>query len=76
MTLKDLRRKLGLTQAEVAQRVGVDARLYRRWENAERSIPSGRLFFLARVFQTTVDEVLKSWAEMDSVDATELRHDN
>lgn len=76
MTLKDRRRELGLTQAQVAERVGADERLYRRWENAERSIPSGRLFFLARVFNTTVDEVLKSWAEMDSVDATEIRRDS
>ena len=73
MTLKDRRHELGLTQAAVAQSVGVDERLYRRWENAERSIPTGRLFFLARVLQMTVDNVLKSWAEMDAVDAIELR---
>jgi transcriptional regulator with XRE-family HTH domain len=73
MTLKDRRHELGLTQAAVSQSVGVDVRLYRRWENAERSIPTGRLFSLARVFQMTVDNVLKSWAEMDAVDAIELR---
>lgn len=73
MTLKELRKDLGFTQAEVARRVGVDKRVYRRWENAERAIPSGRLFSLANIFGISVGEVLESWAEMDSVDATELR---
>lgn len=37
--IRTTRESLGLTQAQLARLVGVDARTWRRWECAEREMP-------------------------------------
>ena len=37
--LRTARERLGLSQKEVAQALGVDLRSYRRWELEERAVP-------------------------------------
>ena len=71
-TLKELRVDQGFSQISLAEACGLTGRTIQRWENAETPIPTGRLATLARILQVTVEEVLRAWAEMDSVDAQRL----
>ena len=68
-TMKDLRESVGLRQADVAGCVGVGARMYRRWENGDSEIPTGRLIPLARVFDVTLEDLLEAWAEVGCLGA-------
>lgn len=59
MILKDLRKERGMTQAEVALKVGVKQNTISLWENGE-NFPSMRyLFKLSELFNCTIDELLK-----------------
>lgn len=71
-TLKELRADQGLSQFKLAEQCGITDRTIQRWENAETAISTGRLATLARILKVTVDDVLRAWAEMDSVDAQRL----
>ncbi len=71
-TLQDLRISRGLSQIQLAEAIGVDRRTIQRWESAEMAVASGRLTTLARVLNTDADNILRAWAEMDSVDAQEI----
>lgn len=71
-TLKELRADRGLSQSELAEACGITDRTIQRWENAETPITSGRLATLARILQVTSEDVLRAWAEMDSVDAQRI----
>ncbi|WP_196486840.1 helix-turn-helix domain-containing protein [Burkholderia stagnalis] len=56
--LKKRRLAAGLTQAEVAKAVDVSQPSYQRWESGNTPVPAGKLKKLARVLQTSVDEIL------------------
>lgn len=71
-TLKELRADQGFSQFKLAEQCGITDRTIQRWENAETAIPTGRLSTLARILKVTVDDILRAWAEMDSVDAQRL----
>ena len=74
MALKDLRRSCGFrSQASFGRQVGVTGRTVRRWENGESEIPSGRLIPVSRSLGVSVEYLLEAWAEMDSVDAREVK---
>ena len=45
--LRDRRSKLGLTQQELAERVGVSFQQFQKYENGDNRISAGRLFQLA-----------------------------
>lgn len=55
--LKGLRAKLGLSQAEVARRLGVSQPNYQRWESGAAAVPAPKLEKLAEVLHSTVDVV-------------------
>lgn len=73
MTLKEMRLRIGLTQVQLAERLGVAARHIRRWENGEQAIRLGRLAPLARELNVTYEAVLMAIGEMESVDAPEVQ---
>lgn len=50
-TLKERRIKVGRSLGEVASRVGVAARTYRRWENGEKHPDAENLIRLARYWR-------------------------
>lgn len=56
--LKRIRSERGLTQAEVAQSVGISVLSYQRYEYGERDIPGAVLISLARKFEVTTDAIL------------------
>lgn len=47
--LAEIRKRKGLTQAQVAELVGVEQPTYQRWEKGKREPSFGQLFELARV---------------------------
>ncbi|MCW9057286.1 MAG: helix-turn-helix domain-containing protein [Gammaproteobacteria bacterium] len=57
-TLKRKRLGAGMTQAEVAEAMGVSQPNYQRWESGSAPIPSAKVKKLARILKTTADEIL------------------
>jgi|Deesub1362A_J573_1020465.scaffolds.fasta_scaffold00385_3 HTH-type transcriptional regulator/antitoxin HipB len=57
--LKEARLRVGLSQEEVARRVGCSVRTYARWERGETMPQTRYLQALARVLGVTVDDLVK-----------------
>lgn len=58
MRLKEVRKSCGLTQKEVAERVGVNQNTYSYWENEKTHIDSSSLKKVADIFGVSVDYLL------------------
>ena len=56
--LKQLRVDLGLTQAKLAEAVGVSQPNYQRWEVGSAPIPDDKLKKLAKVLKTSAEVIL------------------
>ena len=59
MRLKEIRNKTGLTQEEVSVKLGVNQNTISQWETGERMPRAEKLIQLAKLFNCTVDELLK-----------------
>ena len=57
--ISDLRRAKGLTQAELGERLGVTYQAVSKWERAETLPDTAILPELAKVLETTVDNLLR-----------------
>ena len=55
--LKELREARGLTQAKLAEMVGVIPRVYNRWERGSATPRLETLVTLADILQVTLDEI-------------------
>ncbi len=73
MDMRDLRKRAGITSAEMALRLGMNPRSYRRYESGERSIPIGRLAQIATELDATYDEILEAIGEIESLGAMEIK---
>lgn len=56
--MKAARKRAGVTQEVVAERMGVSTGQISRWENGVDGIPSGRLPKLVEVYESSVEELL------------------
>lgn len=56
--LKELRKKLGLTQEKIADRAGVKPRTIQRWENGSRTPDISSLACLCKLFDVSADYLL------------------
>jgi len=56
--LKKLRLLAGKTQSEVANAVGTSQPNYQRWESEKSQIPKSKANKLAKIFETSIEEVL------------------
>jgi len=71
--IKELRKKLGLTQEALAERVGVTRLAVSNWESG-KSIPKGdKLMKLAEVFGVSASELLVEGNEAEVLDFLEIR---
>ena len=61
-SIKDHRKRIGLSQAEVAQRVGVDQTIVSRWERETAPVPAKHLERLAEIYGISVSQ-LEQWLE-------------
>ena len=63
--LKNLRAVVGLSQAEVAKRLGIALQSYNSKENGHRLIKAEELEQLARLFDVSMDELFKDPMALD-----------
>mgnify|MGYP002623156747 CR=1 FL=1 len=56
--LVELRHKMGLSQEELAQRLGISRQAVSKWEQAESSPDTDNLIMLAQLYGITIDELL------------------
>ena len=57
LPLRELRRARKLTQARVAQEIGISYPAYRRYESGQRDIPLSVAIRLADLFQVSLDKL-------------------
>lgn len=55
--IKEMRQRAGLTQAQVAEVLGMSTKGYYKWEHEERDISMKDAITLARLFDCTLDEL-------------------
>lgn len=53
--IKELRERKGITQKELAQYLGIDAKLYSHYETEDRLIPCKHLFAICTYFNVSID---------------------
>ena len=54
------RKRLGMTQEQLAQRVGVSAQAVSKWETGTADPSTSNLLALAKLFGVSAEELLKS----------------
>ena len=57
--IRFLRRQSGLTQDEMAERLGVDPRQYRRYEAGYSRLSIDQIVNLADTFEVSIDDLLQ-----------------
>lgn len=58
--LADLRRRKGISQEELARRLGLSRQAISKWERAESSPDTDNLIALSRLYEVSLDELLLS----------------
>lgn len=58
--LYELRKKNGLSQEELADKLGISRQAVSKWERAEASPDTDNLILLAKLYGVTLDELLNS----------------
>jgi len=58
--LKQMRTKFGLSQEELASKIGVSRQAVSKWERAEASPDTENLILLAKLYGVTIDELLRA----------------
>lgn len=61
--LIELRKAKGMSQEELAQRIGLSRQAVSKWERAESSPDIGNLVALAEIYDLTIDEIVKGIPE-------------
>lgn len=71
-----LRKEKGMTQAELAKRLGVTDKAVSKWETGEAMPESGSLLPIANIFGVTVDELLRGERDASSDDSAKVDADD
>lgn len=75
MSFLSARERLGLTQREVAERMGVDQSAVSQWETGKTHPKAGLLVRLSQLYNCSVDELLKDDPEQTAAGCTGRRFD-
>lgn len=71
--LKDLRRQAGLTQVEVAEKLGISQQAYASWERGIKRPTQENLVKIAQILNVSVDYLVgNSEEKLDELDNIEL----
>ena len=71
--LKDLRRQAGLTQVEVAEKLGISQPAYASWERGVKKPTQNNLLKIAQILNVSVDYLVgNSEEKSDELDSIEL----
>jgi transcriptional regulator with XRE-family HTH domain len=68
--VKSARKRLGISQAELARRVGIDQPSISRLEKGERQLSANQLARIAAALNTTVADLMPSTSGSDAVDGS------
>ena len=60
MNLKKLRKRLGFTQRDIAQKIGATSNTVSRWELGKVTPKLKTMIQLSKLFDCTIDELVKS----------------
>ncbi|MEG0832337.1 MAG: helix-turn-helix transcriptional regulator [Acidaminococcaceae bacterium] len=60
LAIRRLRKRLGLTQAEIAKQIGVTAPTFSRWETGMFFPRVDKLLLLAQVLHCTIAELMET----------------
>ena len=63
--LAELRKKNGLSQEELADKLGLSRQAVSKWERAESSPDTDNLILLAKIYGVSLDDLLKSDKPVD-----------
>ena len=69
--LVNLRKQMGLSQEQLAEKIGVSRQAVSKWERSEASPDTDNLILLARLYDVSLDELLKTDDEIPSYEKTE-----
>lgn len=70
--LKDLRKQAGLTQVDVAERLGISQPAYASWERGVKKPTQDNLVKIAQILSVSVDYLLGNSEEVVELDNIEL----
>ncbi|MCR5741195.1 MAG: helix-turn-helix transcriptional regulator [Gammaproteobacteria bacterium] len=70
--LYELRKKSGLSQEELAERLGVSRQAVSKWERAEASPDTDNLILLSKIYNVSLDDILNS----DDIEIENLKAEN
>lgn len=73
--IRYFRDKLGLTQTDLAKRLGISRSAVNAWEMALSSPSLANIVEMARIFHVTVDSLLNSTEERQFVDISDLSNE-
>jgi len=65
--LAELRKKSGLSQEELADKLGLSRQAVSKWERAESSPDTDNLILLAKLYNVSLDELLKTDKPVDEI---------
>ena len=71
--LYELRKEKRMTQAELADKLGVSNKAVSKWETGDAMPETGLLLPISRIFNVTVDELLNGKRINDENDASEIK---
>ena len=71
-TIKDLRKSRGLTQEELAERIGVTAQAISKWENESGMPDLSQIVPLAHIFGVSTDTLLGTGDIKKNEDVSEI----
>lgn len=66
--IRYIRKVKGLTQDELAQKVGLSTMSIRRYESGDRIIPEKSIGLIADALNVTIDELLSGWGQASQID--------
>lgn len=73
--LVNLRKEKGLSQEQLAERIGVSRQAVSKWERSEASPDTDNLIMLARLYAISLDELLRTEEEIPMPQAASLADD-
>lgn len=76
--LVELRKKSGLSQEQLAEKIGVSRQAVSKWERSEASPDTDNIILLARIYGISLDELLRTDDEIPppKAEKTEQNNDN
>lgn len=69
--LVNLRKEKGFSQEQLAEKIGVSRQAVSKWERSEASPDTDNLIMLARLYEVSLDELLRTEDEIPQPEETE-----